>query len=167
MHSVEELKMVAESLIACERATALAEEKLKQAKEQERVIREETLPGMMQEIGMKEFVLETGEKVKLSQEVYAAIPADKKYEAFEWLDTNGFGGLIKTDVVVAFTRGELEKAQEFYSELIEKGVSPSLTQNVHAQTLKAFLKEQLADGKEIPLDLFGARPVFAAKISKK
>ena len=47
------------------------------------------------------------------------------------------------------------------------GLQPSLDQSVHAQTLKAFLKEQLAMGTNIPLDLFGARPVWTAKLSNK
>ena len=47
------------------------------------------------------------------------------------------------------------------------GFDPALDQGVHAQTLKAFLKEQLSKGANIPLELFGARPVWTAKITNK
>ena len=33
--------------------------------------------------------------------------------------------------------------------------------------LKAFLREQIKDAKPVPLELFGARPVWEAKITHK
>jgi hypothetical protein len=37
-------------------------------------------------------------------------------------------------------------------------------EGVHAQTLKAFIKEQMAKGVDVPLELFGAYPYSKAVI---
>ena len=48
--------------------------------------------------------------------------------------------------------------------LRELGLQPEVKQDVHAQTLKAWLREQLEQGAEVDLELFGARPVWVAKV---
>jgi uncharacterized protein (DUF362 family) len=40
--------------------------------------------------------------------------------------------------------------------LVNTGYEPNQKTVVHPQTLKAFVKEQLESGKELPLDLLGA-----------
>jgi len=42
--------------------------------------------------------------------------------------------------------------------------APLIGRDVHAQTLKAWFKEQMAAGKTPPMDLFGARPVWTTQI---
>ena len=143
------------------------EANLQDAKERARVLREETIPSAMQELGLEEIKLETGQKLSVKQDVYASIPAAYKAAAYQWLEDNGFGAIIKTDVTVQYGKGELEKAQELFDELISRNMAPDLTQNIHAQTLKAFLREQISAGTAIPLDLFGARPVWTAKLSNR
>lgn len=148
-------------------ATAEAEritEQLRQAKEHERTLSEETIPGVMQELGVTTFTLDSGQKVSVKPDVYASIPPDTKDAAMEWLETNGHGGLIKTLVIVEYGKGEFELATELFSELLARNLNVASSQNVHAQTLKAFLREQLAAGKDVPLDLFGARPVLKTTI---
>lgn len=167
MITLTEMSSLARALLDAEKRTKDAEQALKDAKERERVIREETIPSAMQEMGLESITLETGQKLKVQQEVYAAIPAANKQAAFKWLNENGFGGLIKVEVDASFGKGEQEKALELYQELTGRGLQASFDESVHAQTLKAFLKEQISAGKDIPLDLFGARPIWAAKISNK
>lgn len=144
-----------------------AEQALKEAKERARIIREETIPCAMQEIGLQSMVLDTGQKLKIAQEVYASIPAENKPLAYKWLNDNNFGGLIKIRVVTDFGKGEQAQALDLYNELVGRGLQSVAGEDVHAQTLKAFLKSELAKGTSIPLELFGARPVWTAKISDK
>lgn len=165
--SLNDMSALARALLDAEAASKDAEQALKDAKERERVIREETIPSAMQELGLESLTLDTGQKLKVQQEVYASIPAANKQAAYRWLNEHGFGGLIKVEVDASFGKGDQEKALELYNELTGRGLQASFDESVHAQTLKAFLKEQISQGNDIPLDLFGARPVWAAKISNK
>jgi hypothetical protein len=170
MISLGEIQQLADALISAEKEVEKVEGELKIAKEHVVRLREESLPMAMQELGLDSIKLSTGQSVKVKQDVYAAIPAASKQEAYGWLNDHGFGGLIKTEVSVQFGKGEEEAAQELMELLRDNaGVSPVLSQSIHAQTLCAFLREQLADAetsKEFPLDLFGARPVWIAKVTQ-
>ena len=53
---------------------------------------------------------------------------------------------------------------ELMNYLQDGGLTVKFNESVHAQTMKAFLKEQIAKGSDIPLDLFGARPVWVATV---
>lgn len=165
--SLDDMASLARALVDADAAVEDADQALKDAKERARVLREETIPSAMQELGLEELKLATGQKLSVKQEVYASIPAANKQAAFQWLNDNGFGGLIKIEVDASFGKGEQDAAMALYQELNSRGLTASFGQGVHAQTLKAFLKEQLAQGTNIPLDLFGARPVWTAKLSNK
>ena len=166
MISLGELSALAHALVEADRGIEAAVEELSTRKEAARQLREESIPAAMMELGLNEVKLDSGEKVTIKQDVYASIPAAQRDEAYAWLEAHGFGGLLKTEVVLHFTRGEKSKAEALMQELQSEGYTPELEQGVHAQTLKAFLREQLeAANPDLPLDLFGARPVWTTKIS--
>lgn len=165
--TVDDISRLAKALVDADEEVDKREQALKDAKESARVLREETIPSAMQELELTEVVLSTGQSLKVQQEVYASIPANNKMAAYEWLDDNGFGGLIKIEVDAQFGKGEQEAAKALLEELRNRGLQVTADQSVHASTLKAFLKEQITKGNPVPLDLFGARPVWVAKISKK
>jgi hypothetical protein len=123
----------------------------------------------MAEVGLDKVVLQSGEAITVKRDVYVAIPADQKAQAFGWLEENGHGALIKTEVSVAFGREQREAAVAFQQSCEQQGLNADVNVSVHAQTLKAFLREQLENAKPVPLDLFGARPVSIAtvKLPKK
>lgn len=167
--TLAEVSALCTAMIEAEKEVELQEEELKSAKERVRQLKEESIPMAMQELGLDSMKLTTGQKVSIKQDVYAAIPAAQRGEAYAWLDNHGFGGLIKTNVSVSFGKGEKENALNAVAILQKVGLAPDLTQSVHAQTLCAFLREQMADAessKTLPLDLFGARPCWVTKISK-
>lgn len=163
---LNEVARLAALLVAAENDVAEIEFKLKARKEDARRLAEESLPSAMEEIGLSEVKLTTGEKIKVGLEVYASIPAATKEAAFAWLTDNGHDGLIKTEVAVEFGRGLLNDAMVLLEKLRTTGVEATLSRNVHPQTLKAFLKEQLQQAKGVPLDVFGARPVMLAKVTR-
>lgn len=165
--SLDSMAALARALVDADAAVEQAEVNLKDAKERARVLREETIPSAMQELGLEEIKLDTGQKLTVKQDVYASIPSDKKEEAYNWLDVNGFGGLIKVEVKTDYPKGEAQAALQLFQELQDRGLNAQYGQNVHAQTLKAFLREQIAAGSNVPLDLFGARPVWTAKLSNR
>lgn len=164
MISLDKMTTLARTLLGFDEAIERKELELKNAKERARTLREETIPSAMQELGLEKLTLSTGQEITIKQDVYASIPKSDKEKAFQWLQDNGFGGLIKLDVNTKFNREDGLAAADLYNELSAKGLVTSLTQNVNTQTLKAFLREQISKGANIPLDLFGARPVWTTKI---
>lgn len=162
--NLTELKALAQTLLDFDADVKEVESQLKVKKEKARVLRETTIPNVMDEMELSSITLNTGQKLTISQEVYAKIPADKKKEAHDWLNSNGFGGLIKTTVKATYGKGERKDAVTLTKELHKRGLDVAFDESVHASTLKAFLKEQIRDGNPCPLDIFGARPVSVAKI---
>jgi hypothetical protein len=165
--TVEQMTSLARSLLDADDNVSQLELKVKAAKEQARILREETIPMCMQEMGVNQMKLTTGETLTVKEDVYAQLSAESKPAAFAWLEENNFGGLIKTEVSVAFGKGELDNAQALIESLRKAKFDPVLEKNVHAQTLKAFLREQISNGTKVPLEIFGARAVFVAQVKSK
>ena len=164
MISLNEISLMARSLVEAEAEVLRAEERLKTLKETARILREETIPSAMDELGLTSIKLDTGETLTIKQDVFASIPADRRAEAYSWLEEHGFGGLIKVDVTTPFGRGDLDKARALAERLRADGIETTMEEVVHPQTLKAFLREQLQAGANVPLELFGARPVNTTKV---
>lgn len=118
-------------------------------------LEEVELPSFMEEVGLSSFSLPTGEKITIKNIVKASIPKAKREEACQWLTENGFGDLIKSELVLLFGKEELQKAQDLKNQLQSMGLKPVLEQGVHHTTLSAFVKEQLEQGVFMPADLLG------------
>lgn len=131
-------------------------------------VAEGDLPLAMKEAGLKKFTLESGEVIEIKEAWAVGILAENRPRVWDWLERKGFGGLIKTQVGIEFGKGEMDKAQKLVAELSKKKLTPILTRDIHYQTLKAFVTEQMRDAKAakaFPLDLFGARETNKAKIT--
>ncbi len=127
-----------------------------------RVDREDR-PELMREVGLTKLTLTAGTEVTLTEEVTAAITEERRAAAHAWLREHNFGGLIKTLLTVPFGRGEEEEARRMAERIAEEHEC-SLDEKVHPMTLKAFVREQVEDGKPLPFDLFGVHPFSRAKI---
>ena len=126
-------------------------------------VEREDLPELMREVGLTKLTLTDGTEVTLTEEVTAAISEERRAAAHAWLREHNFGGLIKTVVTVPFGRGEEEEARRMAERIAEEHEC-SLDEKVHPMTLKAFVREQVEDGKPLPFDLFGVHPFSRAKI---
>jgi hypothetical protein len=91
-----------------------------------------------------------------SANIQAGWDDERKAAAFKWLEENGHGELIKTEVGVAFPREDRKKAVEFLKAVEKMGLNPSLKASVHFMTLTAWLREQVEDHNRIPpLEVIG------------
>lgn len=136
---------------------ARMEIELKAQKEAYVKLSQQDLPEAMRIAGMAEFTTTDGNKVSIKDDIYAAISEANKAKAFAWLTEHNFGDLIKTSVDVNFGRGEHDKVSDLLKNLQEHGYQNyGLKEGVHPQTLKAFLREQIANGMDVPLELFSA-----------
>ena len=98
--------------------------------------------------------------------VQARITEENKQDAFSWLRDNGHGDLIKHNLSANFGRGEDDKAQDFKKRAEDIGLDLAEKEWVEPMTLKAFAKEQVAQGSGIPMDTFGVFIGNKTKITK-
>ena len=143
-----------------------AEEHVKELKQQQKSLSFETIPAVMDEMGVERVDVD-GLTVSRKMIVHASIPLDRKEEAFSWLRENNLDDIIKNDVTCSFGKGEDNVAGDVVGLLQEKGFDPKTKTHVHASTLKAFVKERVTDGKAIDLDMFGAYINNVAQIKRK
>jgi len=132
-----ELSKLANEIPNLEAQIEERENELKAAKEKHRIVIEDLIPDLMTQLGISEIKTEDGRSLSVIKQYLAKIPKNKEGEAFSWLNEHGFSSIIKTKVVE--------------------------TTGVHHQTLKAFVKEQMELGNEVPQDLFG---VFVKQVTK-
>lgn len=165
--ALKELIRLSEALVAAEEAVSAAEMALQEAKRIERNLREQEIPDYMQELGIASMKLESGAIISFKDDVRLEWDHAKKEKAFAWLEAHEFGGLIKTEVSVAFGKGELEQARQLLEKLAEEtGKEAQLTRDVHYQTMCAFLREQISEGASIPLEEWGAVSIKKATVRR-
>ena len=140
---------------------------LKELENQFRQISESSLPEALQSANLSEIVLSDGTKLSVSPFYKGHISEKNRPAALDWLMQNGHGGLIKNEISLKFGRDEDERAQDTIASLQQRGLSPSVKQGVHAQTLNAFVKVQLTNGKDLPSEIFGIYVGSRAKIERK
>ena len=143
------------------------EDKLKTFKTTETTLSEQTIPNLMQQAGVSLIKLKDGSSVEIKPFYAARIPSSKVEEAFEWLRVNGHGDLIKNNVMLTFGRKQDNEAKSLVAELREKGHNVKQAEKVEPMTLKAFVKEQIQGGKNVPADLFGVYVPSKTKITTK
>lgn len=138
-----------------ERQIQSAELQLKQLNAELRTLSEERIPDLMTELGVSEYRTVDGLKVAIKPYYSASIKEEKKAEAFNWLRAHKLDDLIKNVVAVSFGRGEDKAAQEMAEALASNGLQVQHTESVHPMTLKAFVKERIEGGLELPMETFG------------
>ena len=165
MSKLDQLTILSKMLLDAGDKKEQAELRLKEAKENERRLREEAIPLLMFELELTMLKLNDGTTIETSKDVFASITQAKKDAAFKWLEENKFSGLIKTQVEINFPRGDHELAKKWHHFLKEsKKLDVDLQESVHPQTLKAFVKEQIQTGNSVPMDLFGVMVVDTTKV---
>jgi hypothetical protein len=148
--SLGDVGRLANTMVSRMREVESAEAELKTAKEELRQIQEELLPQAMSSLGLSQLKLETGEKLTVSHYYQASIPPEHRESAFDWLHDNGHGDIIKHNVSVDFKKGEGEQAQLALEKLNDIGLSPKDEIKVAPMTLKAFVREEIEAGRELP-----------------
>ena len=140
-----------------------AEARLKGVDKRIRDLREFAIPELMAEIGISEITLADGSKLTVGTDVRASIPKAQAEAAYEWLDANGYGDMVKNHVVVDAGKGD---ASELIEAIEASGHMARNDRSVHPMTLKKLIRDALAEGVDIPLDFFGAHVYQTTKVGK-
>lgn len=111
--------------------------------------------------------LADGSSVEVKPFYSARIPVSKSEEAFNWLRENDFADLIKNTVSVSFGRDEDDAAKDLLNELSSSGMNTAQKEWVEPMTLKAFVREQVEKGSDLPLETFNVYIGQKSKITKE
>jgi hypothetical protein len=159
------LSELADEQLSIEQEVAAAEEALKAAQKRLHKISFETIPELMDELKVEEFKTSSGLKVSVKEEVQAKISKANMADALRWLRAHGHEAIIKRKVMLEFGKDEDEQADETLADLRARELQVKDEPSVHASTLKKFVREALADGEEVPQELFGVHRLRIAKVS--
>jgi hypothetical protein len=159
---------LANKQLTLERQLEEQQELLKQIGEDLAQVREVAIPNLLEKLGMTEFKLIDGSMVSVKDDLYAAITKENQAAAFSWLEETGNDGIIKNEVKVPFGKGQDEQAKQLLAVLDGHGFSYTNVRNVHPQTLRAFVRGQIEDGRPVPVDLFSIhiKKVATVKLPK-
>jgi hypothetical protein len=169
-------------LAALDRAEADLELILKQVSKTRHELETIKLVELFDDAGMVEMTLPDGTKVKKGLDVTGSLPkpGDKDSEevaseklarriaALEWLNENGYGPLIKASVTAEWDKGDAEKADALIEHLRrDNSVKLKRTDDIHAGTLKAQVRDRIKKGLPTPLDTLGVTVLPAVLLTKK
>jgi hypothetical protein len=116
---------------------------------------EESIPAMLQELGMKKFTMADGSTIEIKPFYGASIKEENRAVAYEWLRKNGYDDIIKNTVSVRFGRNEDKLCETLINQLREQSYPVEQTEKIEPQTLKAWAKEMVERGVEFPTETFG------------
>ncbi len=113
------------------------------------------------------FELEGTERQLIIEEIIrASIAEERKEPAIKWLDENGYGNLVKRQLIIEFNRDDEERYKSFV-EHIKMFPGPNLvikrTDSVHHATLTSWVREKLEAGVDLPVQIFG---IFRGRVAK-
>lgn len=156
-HGAEQCRDIMLDIASHENATTELRAKL-------RKLQEETLVELMNAAHVKELTLSAqGNSPAVVFEMkpfyHASIPKDetKAGEAFAWLRKHNHGDIIKNVFTVPMGMGDDKAAKKLTAALKKLKLEYSRKVSVPAQTLAAFVREQIEQyQKTPPLDLLGA-----------
>ena len=154
---------MADAIIRQDEYTKKVEGELKEAKKKLLKMTDEDLPTMMTEANTIKFVMEDGSEVSIKPQYGASIRVDNRPTAYQWLRDNGFGYLIKNQIIVSFGVDEDEIATEFMNFIeghlkvkYQKENLVSQVEKIEPMSLRTWVKERNENGEEFPMELFGA-----------
>lgn len=164
--TLERVRELAELLVRQEDSLKHQTDLLTHAKAAYNQTRLHDLPELLKEVGLPGLRLTDGTAIDLKQDVDASITKAKKPAALKWLEEHGFGGLIKTKVMVEFAKDKREDALECVQSLSEDYSTVRLDDSVHPGTFKSFVKEQMEKGLVLPEELFSIHPYDVATVTR-
>ena len=163
------LKALADKCKALENVEGLVErteDALKVYKEQARILSEEDIPNFLAEKGLQSITLDNGTEVKIFEDIKPGVLVKNKEFVYNWLRDQGHGDLIKNNVAVTFGMGEDTEAAKLKIAIRNLGMACTEKEDVHYQTMKAFVSEQHRTGLSLP-DEFGVHVANKTKLVQK
>jgi hypothetical protein len=169
------IKTQATLLRATQHTIENLEERLSAAKQERLALARDILPDLLAQAGTPSLTIEAegnqpAYKITSKPFARANIAANwdpaRRQEALDWLDTNGHGDLIKTEILVALNKDQRAAALDLIEKLEALGYTPDVLENVNHMTLSKWLRECIARGVMVPLDIIGGEVGMEATIKE-
>lgn len=162
-----QIAATARDILEAREEVSRREEALKEAQNRLKGLQEDILPELMAEAGQEELTTIDGLKVSIKELVRGQPSKDNEAEAFAWLRDTGNGGIIKSKLEADLGKADQEKVSAALAALAPLGIRAAPKQTVHWQTLGALVREKLANGEAVPLDLLGVHIWKQAEVKPK
>jgi hypothetical protein len=124
------------------------------------------IPEIMQELGISRLTMKSGSAVEVKPFYSGKITEEKSDQAFNWLEDHGHEGIIKGELIIMYKRPDKQRLGQFLELAKELGFLVKDKLTVHPMTLKAFIKEQITEGSDLPRDLFNVYVGWVTKITR-
>lgn len=118
-----------------------------------RRIAEQVLPALMDEAGLASLRLDDGATLTREDAVYASIAQADAADAAAWLVQNGYGAIVKAAFQIPVGKGDTKLQVRIRTLLGRAKVDYEETSSVHPQTLRAFARESVAEGRNLPASI--------------
>jgi hypothetical protein len=129
------------------------------------------IPSLMEQFGLSEVKLKDGSRVTIKPFVKANLPTetaltkcktdeerdmlrDRIDGGLEYLKKHGAESIIKNMLTVQFAKGQSALSKKAIAALAKLGIQTDVVESVHAQTLTAWVRERLQEGKPVDMNLF-------------
>lgn len=157
-------------------------EELKPLQERFKKIGTDELPGAMQAAGVGDrFPLANGWCIERRTLTNANLPSPQAIakekdpvrreelkqrlnDGLAFLTKTGNEGIIKEMIQVILGKGETNRAKGVENFLRKRDINFFRNRSVHAQTLNAWVREQINLGNELPAEVFGVHTVTTVKL---
>lgn len=159
-----QISIAADNLSIAQRKVAAAEKALSDATLELKHYAETVLPELMEKAGQTSITTANGHRLEIKEDIRANLAKDRVEKGVDWLRENGHDSVVKTEVATVFSAGHDTEARALAERL--RGINHATIQfrhGVHPSTLSSLVRELLADGVDVPQDLFG---VYRQKVAK-
>lgn len=154
----EEMKQLGtevQRLIDLRERIAKGEELLKELKKDEMKLSGEVIPSIMDELGFSSIKTPDGRQVSYKPFYSGKIRPEAEDLAFQWLEENQHGGVIKGEMILGYRRPQREEVLALKEALEQEGWELKIKLGVHHSTLRALFKELVEEeGVQPPPDMF-------------
>lgn len=147
----------AEEMIRLEAQISDLEQLMKQLSGRNNELKTVIIPDKMAEIGITEFAVPSGQRIKVEDFVSGSLPKDpeRRNSAIEALEEWGATGALKNEVVLSFEKSQHNEAMAIVDDLRQRGYQCEVTSGIHPQTYLALIRERLAAGETIDPERMG------------
>ena len=164
------LRTLADEFLEAEQLVAQKEKELEEANALRKDLAEIRIPQATEGMDGK-FDLGDGRELILKEQIRASIAGEKRFPAIRWLDENDYGHIVKRQIIIEFGKDEHERAEKFLEKVreLEKEFGTLVIKtnhSVHPQTLISWVNEQLKEGVNLPVDVFGIFRQRTAKVKE-
>jgi hypothetical protein len=167
------LKRLLASLTTLRERIAKGQALLTELQAQERLLVQRDVPDALKALGVRGLALDDGTVVEIAESIQTKISEAHREAAHAWLVAHAHGGVIKRLIEVDVARSEesTEQVETVLAVVDGLGLSATVSESVHASTLKALVREILAtesvetpEADKLPRDVFGVFVVEQAEI---